>query len=127
MKTRMINAPDVFVPSSGYAQAVELTGHQRLLFISGQVPITKDEQLPEGFTAQCELVWQSLISQLKAADMDVENLVKVTIFLPSRDHISESKDIRLKMLGDHTPALTVVFADMYTDAWLLEIEAIAAA
>lgn len=127
MKTRMINAPDVFVPSSGYAQAIELTDHQRLLFISGQVPITKDEQLPEGFTAQCELVWQSLISQLKAADMDVENLVKITIFLPSRDNISESKDIRLRVLGDHTPALTVVFADMYTDDWLLEIEAIAAA
>ena len=127
MKTRMINAPDVFVPSTGYAQAVELTDQQRLLFISGQIPITKEEQVPEGFAAQCELVWQSLIAQLNAAEMDIENLVKVTIFLPSRDHISENKDIRLKMLGDHTPALTVVFADMYTDNWLLEIEAIAAA
>jgi hypothetical protein len=31
------------------------------------------------------------------------------------------------VLGGHSPALTVIIADIFDSAWLLEIEAIAAA
>jgi len=29
------------------------------------------------------------------------------------------------VLGDHTPALTIIITDIYAEEWLLEIEAIA--
>ena len=34
---------------------------------------------------------------------------------------------RSRSLGDRTPALTIVMAGIFDEAWLLEIEAIAAA
>jgi 2-iminobutanoate/2-iminopropanoate deaminase len=118
------DAPQV---SGGYAQAVSLEGHRQLLFISGQIPETVEGSTPKEFQSQCELVWANITAQLKEAGMTVNNLVKVTTFLSSRDHAKANSAIRQKFLGAHRPSLTVIIADIYDERWLLEIEAIAAA
>jgi len=56
--------------------------------------------------------------------MGVKNLVKVTILLSDRKYREANDRIRAKVLGDHTPALTIIIADIYSEDWLLEIEAI---
>jgi enamine deaminase RidA (YjgF/YER057c/UK114 family) len=58
--------------------------------------------------------------------MSMNNLVKVTTFLSSREYRTENSTIRQQVLGEHTPALTVIITGIYDPAWLLEIEAIAA-
>ena len=98
-----------------------------MLFISGQIPETTEGQVPSGFAAQAELVWHNVIAQLKAGGMGVENLVKVTTFLSSREHAVANREARSKALGSHAPALTVVITGIFDEKWLLEIEAIAAA
>ena len=35
--------------------------------------------------------------------------------------------VRQRVLGSHSPALTVIICDIFDEAWLLEIEAVAAA
>ena len=57
--------------------------------------------------------------------MDVENIVKATTFLADRKYRDENREVRMKMLGGHTFALTVVLAGMFEEGWMLEIEAIA--
>jgi len=126
LKIEAVNSKDVPQPSGGYSQAVSLEGHQRLLFISGQIPETVDGTTPKGFQFQCELVWANITAQLKEAGMAVGNLVKVTTFLASREYADENSTIRRRVLGTHRPALTVIIADIYDENWLLEIEAIAA-
>lgn len=59
--------------------------------------------------------------------MAVTDLVKVTTFLGDRDVAAANAVVRREVLGEHRPALTVVVAEIYDSAWLLEIEAIAAA
>jgi enamine deaminase RidA (YjgF/YER057c/UK114 family) len=59
--------------------------------------------------------------------MSVSNLVKVTVFLSSRDYALSNREIRQEVLGSHAPALTVVIAGIFDEKWLLEIEATAAA
>lgn len=51
----------------------------------------------------------------------------LTTFLGGRDIASVNSDVRREFLSDHRPALTVVIAEIFDPAWLLEIEAIAAA
>lgn len=85
MKSRSINAADAPQPSGGYAQAVEVAGISKLLFISGQVPLTADGVLPSGFRQQCLLAWSNVEAQLRAAGMSLDNLVKVTTFLSARN------------------------------------------
>src|SRR5437879_2728107 len=125
MKTRAIAAEGAPKAAGGYAQAFEVIGAQRILFISGQIPEAPDGRLPEGFREQCLQVWDNIKAQLKAADMSLANLAKVTIFLSDRQHALENREIRNSVLGDLTPALTVIIADIFDEKWLLEVEAIA--
>jgi 2-iminobutanoate/2-iminopropanoate deaminase len=127
MKTKAINASDAPAPRGGYAQAFEIAEHRRLLFISGQVPTTQDDRVPDGFAAQCRQAWANVDAQLRAAGMTRDNLVKVTTFLSDRKYGLENRTIRQEMLAGREPALTVVITGIFDAAWLLEIEAIAAA
>ncbi|WP_433995664.1 hypothetical protein [Bradyrhizobium tropiciagri] len=53
MKTRIVGTDTAPRAVGGYAQAFEVTGAQRILFVSGQIPKTADGDLPDGFRAQC--------------------------------------------------------------------------
>jgi 2-iminobutanoate/2-iminopropanoate deaminase len=109
-----------------YAQGALVTGAGRTLFISGQVPEASDGTMPDDFAAQCRLAWRNVLTVLRDAGMTERNLVKVTIFLSDRRYREENARIRHEVLGDHCPALTVIITGIYEQAWLLEIEAIAA-
>jgi enamine deaminase RidA (YjgF/YER057c/UK114 family) len=110
-----------------YPQAVEVVGATRWLYVSGQVPTAPDGSLADGFEAQCEQVWDNLEAQLRAADMTLDNLVKVTTFLSSREHALANREVRLRRLNGRQPALTVIITGIFDEAWLVEIEAVAAA
>lgn len=112
---------------NAYAQSLEIANFSRLLFVSGQVPADGDGRVPEDYRSQYRLAWANVAAQLAAAGMSYDNLVKVTIFLSSRELIAQSAGLRQDILGDRAPALTIVIAGIYDSAWLLEIEAIAAA
>ncbi|ALN58247.1 MULTISPECIES: RidA family protein [Lysobacter] len=121
MQRRAIQPNDV-----SYAQAHEISGFRRLLFISGQLPQCEKCILPKDFEGQCRRAWANVEQQLKQAGMDFSNLVKVTTFLSERRLRERNYEIRREVLGEHTPALTVIIADLYEEGWMVEIEAIAA-
>lgn len=121
-----VNAPDAPQPGGGYAQAALVAPGQSLLFVSGQIPVDPAGEVPADFATQCRRVWRNVAAQLAAADMNLSHLVKVTTFLSDRRYRDENSAIRREMLGDHTPALTVIVCDIYDEQWLLEIEVIAA-
>ena len=125
MTIRKINAEDGAEAVGAYVQALEVTETTRRVYVSGQAPITADGTLPSTFKGQAEAVWNNILAQLRAADMDAENIVKATTFLVDRKYREENRDVRMEMLGGHTFALTVVLAGMFEEGWLLEIDAIA--
>ena len=127
MKLVPVNSPNAPASVGGYAQAFRAEGVSRLLFISGQIPESRAGDVPEGFAAQAQQVWSNVRAQLAADGMGIANLVKVTIFLSSREHAIANREARQQALGSHTPALTVVITGIFDEKWLLEIEAIAAA
>jgi 2-iminobutanoate/2-iminopropanoate deaminase len=126
MQLQSFNSPDAPKPRGGYSQAMMVSGAARLLFVSGQVPEAPDGQVPEDFAGQCRLAWENVRAQLREAGMDLANLVKVTTFLSDRLHGVENRQIRNEILGELTPALTVVIVGIFEHRWLIEIEAIAA-
>jgi 2-iminobutanoate/2-iminopropanoate deaminase len=126
MKRDVINAKNAPQPRGGYTQAIKLENFEKLLFVSGQIPTTSDDALPEGFTAQARQVWLNVDAQLKAAGMSKADIVKVTTYLADRHHTIENRELRSEYLGSHAPAMTVVIAGIFDTAWLLEVEVIAA-
>ena len=126
MRTRAINAEDAPGAAGGYAQAVEVSGAERLLFVSGQIPVTADGVVPGDFTSQARLAWANVEAQLRASGMTLDNLVKVTTFLADRAHAVENREVRNAVLAGRTPALTVIITGIFDPDWLIEIEAVAA-
>lgn len=127
MQSSPVNSNQAPKPSGGYSQALDVQGATRWLVISGQIPVDRAGVVPANFAEQADLVWANLLAQLDAAGMGVANLVKVTTFLSSRQYAEESGAARRRALGSHAPALTVIIAGIYDEAWLLEVEAVAAA
>jgi 2-iminobutanoate/2-iminopropanoate deaminase len=126
LSIRKINSLDTPRSSGGYSQAIELSQFNRLLLVSGQIPESVDGLVPESFDEQCRLVWRNVIAQLEEAGMTINNLVKITTFLSSRQYADSNSKIRREILGDLAPALTVILTGIYDESWLVEIEAIAA-
>jgi enamine deaminase RidA (YjgF/YER057c/UK114 family) len=127
MQVRSINVGTVPVPTTGYVQALEITGHERLLFVSGQTPVDAKGTVPEGFEAQCRLAWRNVEAQLAAAGMTLDNLVMHRTYLADRGYALLNRSVRNEILNGRKTALTVVVAGIFDEAWLVEIEAVAAA
>ncbi len=116
--------PAVLPEATGnYTHGTLVTGARRMVFVSGQVPW--DSPVPPDFEAQCRITWRNVLTVLEEAGMGVRDLAKVTIYLSDRQYRDDNARIRAEVLGDHTPALTVIITDIYSPDWLLEIEAIA--
>jgi enamine deaminase RidA (YjgF/YER057c/UK114 family) len=127
IKMRTLNAPDTTAPAGTDAQAVEVRDATRTLYVSGQIPVALDGSVPTAFVDQARLAWGNVAAQLRAADMTLDNLIKVTIFLSDRRYIPEYRQVRSEFLGARRPALTCIITGIFDEAWLLEIEAIACA
>jgi 2-iminobutanoate/2-iminopropanoate deaminase len=56
---------------SAYSQAVLATNVTRLLFISGQVPETRDGGDPDGFDEQCRVAWRNVLAGLGKAEIGI--------------------------------------------------------
>ncbi len=127
MKKRFLSPDTVSKPNGNYSHAVETSGANRQLFISGQIPENIDGEVPANFEAQCGIVWNNISEILKSAEMSFENIVKITTFLTDKNQAAQNGEIRRKFLGDLRPALTVVVVQTLDSRWLLEIEALAVA
>ena len=125
MKMRKINAPDSHDLNSRYSQAIEVSGVERTVYVSGQIPVALDGTTPESFSDQARQAWSNVEAQLKAADMGLDNIVKHTTFLSSRQFRSQNSAIRREIFGGAEPALTVIVTGIFDEGWLLEIEAVA--
>jgi 2-iminobutanoate/2-iminopropanoate deaminase len=127
MQIRKLSSSKVTAPIGGYCQVCEVSGVQRLAFVSGQIPQPLDGPVSQDFDEQCRLVWRNVEAQLAEVGMTLSNLVRVTTYLSDRKYRVANRAIRAEVLGDNEPALTVIVAEIMDSAWLLEIEAIAAA
>ena len=122
------NPAELFPQYRNYSHAVEVNGKSRLLFISGLNGYRADgTTMPSSFEEQGEMIWGYIGVILKSADMNYENIVSLRTYLSSPEYDESNVKLRMKYLGKHQPALTVVCCQLLEPQWKLEIEAVAAA
>jgi len=127
MPTQTHNPAELFPQYRNYSHAVEVRGDARLLFISGLNGFEADgKTMPESFEAQAELIWRHLKAILRSADMEVGNLVSLRTYLADPADDEANVQMRVKHLGAHQPALTVICCRLLEPRWKLEVEAVAA-
>ncbi|MEO8673591.1 MAG: RidA family protein [Tahibacter sp.] len=121
------NPASLFPQYRNYSHAVEVRGESRLLIISGLNGYLADGiTMPESFDEQADLIWSHIRTLLHSAQMDIHNLVSLRTYLAHPQYDEANGRMRVKHLGTHAPASTVVCCQLLESRWKLEIEAMAA-
>jgi len=123
----MHNPSTVPAPASAYSQGIEVKPNARWLYISGQIGASPDGKIAKGAAAQADAAWCNIANLLKAAGMDMNDLVKITTFVCNPADVPAVRAARDKYIGGAKPASTlIVVAALASKDWLIEVEAIAA-
>jgi 2-iminobutanoate/2-iminopropanoate deaminase len=122
---RIINPESSLATVGGYSHAVAASGD--FVFISGQTPEAPDGTVSNNPEQQLRQVWANVAAVLQAADLALDDLVLVRTYLSHRRHREANSEVRREVLGEHTPALTVVICELYEREWVAEVEAVAQA
>jgi 2-iminobutanoate/2-iminopropanoate deaminase len=83
------NPSSLSKPIGNYTHGIEVQP-KRTLYISGQIPETKNGIVPAGFETQCEQVWNNIAAVLASANMNYTHLVKVTTYLTHPDQADKN-------------------------------------
>lgn len=128
-KMATIHNPIGIAPAfSRYSLGVEVPPAARWLSVSGQVGVAPDGSLAEGPEAQMERAWRNIFAILESAGMTPQDLVKVTAYLTRPEDTGLYRQVRDRLLEGAAPASTLIIVSGLADpAWLVEIEATAAA
>lgn len=123
MEKKMINAQHAPAAVGPYCHAVQAGD---FVFTSGQIGLDPESQeLVEGIEAQTKQVLENLTEVLKAAGLDMSDVIKTTVFLDDVNDFVVVNGIYETYFGDSKPARSCVEVAALPKGALIEIEVIA--
>jgi len=118
------NPQDVHQPLGSYSHQIEVSGPERLLVISGQVGMREDGTIPADPFEQIDLAFENIFRNLRAANMDVEDIIKITYYLVGEIDTVKRREVVLSKLKGHQPCSTLLYvAALASPAFRVEIDA----
>jgi enamine deaminase RidA (YjgF/YER057c/UK114 family) len=129
MERRNIN-PGTWQDQAQFSQAVEFSGHKRVLVCAGQTAVTHDGQPQhEGdMRAQLAMAFDNLEEILQGAGMTLANVVRLNYFTTDIDTMFGAWDVavaRLQGAGIQPAGTALQIARLAFPSLLVEIEATA--
>ena len=123
MKT-FLDPETIHPPLAAYSHQIEVSGAARLLFISGQVGMALDGTIPDDPIEQLSLAIDNVVANLDAAGMQLDDLVKLTIYLVGEWDANTRRQLLASRLGAHRPCTTLLFvAGLASPKLLVELDA----
>jgi enamine deaminase RidA (YjgF/YER057c/UK114 family) len=122
------HTPDTIRPPfANYSHAVEVAPGARLLFASGQLGITRDDEVPDDAGAQAELCFRAIGAILQSAGMDFCDIVRINAFVSAREHLRPYMEARDRFVATPGPASTLMIVSGFArEIFKVEVEVIAA-
>ncbi len=112
----------VYAATSDYVHALEVRGPERLLFVAGTLGLDLEGVPGTSLAEQLELIWSNIRAILAAADMTVDNIVRLTSYLRDASHAEANAAARVAALGGRLVPTTAIVAQTLAGEWLVEIE-----
>jgi len=117
------NPRDVHEPVGSYSHQIEIS-NERLLVISGQVGMRPDGTIPEDPFEQMDLAFENIFRNLRAANMAVKDIIKLTYYLVGEIDTTKRREVVLSKLAGHQPCSTLLYvAALASPAFRVEIDA----
>ncbi|NJC97765.1 MAG: RidA family protein, partial [Anaerolineae bacterium] len=118
------NPRDVHKPIGSYSHQIEITGNERMLILSGQVGMREDGTVPEDPLEQIDVALENILRNLRLADMDVEDIVKLTYYLVGEVDTQKRRELVASRLQGHQPCSTLLYvAGLASPAFRVESDA----
>ena len=118
------NPPNVHQPVAAYTHQIEISGPERLLILSGQVGRKEDGTVPDDPIEQLDMALENLLHNLQAANMGVQDIVKLTFYLVGDWDAARRRDVMASRLQSHQPCMTLVFvAALASPIYKVEVDA----
>jgi 2-iminobutanoate/2-iminopropanoate deaminase len=118
------NPQNVHPPIAAYAHQVEIRGPERLLILSGQIGRKEDGAVPDDPIEQLEVAWENLCRNLQAANMGVNDIVKLTFYLVGEMDAERRRELIASKLKGHKPCMTLLFvASLASPVYKVELDA----
>jgi reactive intermediate/imine deaminase len=114
--------------SQGFSQCWSVAGAERVLFISGQAPISPGGQLvgDRDFEAQVAQVFENLQTVLEHAGGRLDSVVKLTVYLTDIGRLRDFGRIKARFIDGPQPASTAVgVTGLALPGMMVEVEALA--
>lgn len=105
------NPASVHAPLAGYTHQIEIDPSERLLVISGQIGMKLDGTIPEEPMEQLKEAMKNLKENLAAANMEIEDLVKLNFYHVGKLPSKRRRQLVSAMLEGHEPCMTLVFVE----------------
>ena len=116
---RALTPKSVRPPFAAYSHAVEVPAGHRLLFASGQLGITPDDQ--------ADLCFRAIGEILGAAAMTFRDIVRINAFVTDRAYLGPYMEVRDRYVASPPPASTLMVVSGFArPAFKVEVEIIAA-
>lgn len=118
------NPSNVHEPLAAYTHQIEISGSERLLILSGQVGKKQDGTVPDDAAEQLDVALENLLRNLHSANMDVKDIVKLTLYLVGDLDATKRRDVLASKLQNHRPCMTLLFvAALANPIYKVEIDA----
>lgn len=113
------------LPKGGpYSHVVEVEG---LLFISGIIPldINKNVVINDDIVSATELVLNNIKYIMENLGSNMQNIIKITVYLKDMKHFSQMNEIYKKFFPSNPPARSCIGVSDLPAGAIIEIDAIA--
>ena len=118
------NPQNIHQPLGSYSHQIEITRNERLLVLSGQVGMREDGTIPDDPFEQIDLAFENILRNLRAANMDVKDIIKLTYYLVGEIDTAKRREIMLSKLQGHQPCSTLLYvAALASPMFKVEIDA----
>jgi len=121
---KFIETPNAPSPAGHYSQAVEFND---LIFVSGQLPVNPEtnEKVSGTIDDQAHQALKNVKAILEAAGSNLQNVIKVTVYISDIALWDNVNKIYAAYFGDHKPARAIVPTRELHHGFKIEIEAVA--
>ncbi|HLO82919.1 MAG TPA: RidA family protein [Chitinophagaceae bacterium] len=123
------NPPSVYTPK-GYSHAAVIDlGNSKMIIISGQVAYNTKSELvgANDFEKQTEQVFTNLKNILEAHGGNMDNMVKIGVFITDTVNIPIFREVRNRYMDvkNLPPSTALVVKELFSPGLLIEVEATA--
>ncbi len=103
------NPQSIHQPLGSYSHQIEVRGNERMLVLSGQVGMRQDGTVPEDPIGQMNIALENIFQNLRAANMDVKDIIKLTYYLVGEIDTAKRRELVVSKLQGHQPCSTLLY------------------